>query len=210
VVCFGFTASSKNTDVAVSELVKKVMRDTYGFDSTKIFGAAISDRAAKGIASQLDLEEEVCAMHDGDKLGQAAIGDLTRSRGGRVVKPFAEGVALMTRARKLKMGTYFSYGTRHSELIEIGQKNEPQRVPGIKVQIDLNGTRVAAKHGLVFSLLRLSRALKVYAITKEAEIKSVWSFSNEDWETLAEFEAVLNVTKMTTSMAQYEKLYTGA
>ena len=32
--------------------------------------ACIQDRAAKGVAHYLDLEEEVCEMHDTDKLGQ--------------------------------------------------------------------------------------------------------------------------------------------
>ena len=70
-----------------------------------------SDRAAKGVAGELDMqEEEVCEMHDTEKLGQSATGGLVRTRKKVAVNPFPEGVDLVQRAHKL--GAYFGYSTQ--------------------------------------------------------------------------------------------------
>ena len=67
---------------------------------------------AKGVSAQLGLDEEVCGMHDGDKIGQSVVGGLVRTRNKVPVNPFPEGQELMKKAHRL--GTYFSYSTRHS------------------------------------------------------------------------------------------------
>eukprot|EP00965_Chrysotila_dentata_P194824 6176609-Pleurochrysis_carterae.AAC.3 len=108
------------------------------------------------------------------------------------------------------MAVYFSYGTRHDQLVTMGRAAAPGKVPTtIKIQLDLNGTRVAAKHGLLHSELRLYKALQLYQITKQSD-EIDWSFIDADWSAVAEFETVLNITKLTTTLAQYEQHYTGA
>ena len=87
-------------------------------------------------------------MHDGDKVGQSTTGRLVRSRNNIVLNPFTAGVALMKLAHKL--GTYFSYSNRLDVLHVIAKSIA---VPQIRIQVDLNGTRVAAQHGLLYSLL---------------------------------------------------------
>jgi len=66
----------------------------------------VADRAAKGVARELMLKEEVCGMHDGDKLGQSATGALVRSRRHIPVNPFLEGSTLMAKVHK--MGAHLS------------------------------------------------------------------------------------------------------
>jgi hypothetical protein len=63
------------------------------------------------VASELELDEEVCGMHDTDKLGPSTTRQLVHSRNKQVVIPFREEVGLMKKANT--MGTYFSYGKRH-------------------------------------------------------------------------------------------------
>ena len=60
-----------------------------------IMGSMISDRAAKGVAGYYGIEEEVCLMHDGDKLGASAIGHLVRTKNKKEVNPFPQGKALL-------------------------------------------------------------------------------------------------------------------
>jgi hypothetical protein len=42
-----------------------------------------------------------CGMHGYDKLGRAAVGDLTRSKGGRVYNEFRSAQALLAKAQKM-------------------------------------------------------------------------------------------------------------
>jgi len=71
------------------------------------------------------------------------------------INPFVEGVEFVNRAHK--MGTHFGYSTRQEELERIAKMLSD--VPVIRIQVDYNTTRIAAVHGLLFSELRLARAL---------------------------------------------------
>ncbi len=76
------------------------------------------------------------------------------------------------------------------------------------LQVDLNGTRVAAQHSLLFSEMRLNRLLKTYVMSKPEAIAN--PPSEEEWISMSEIEGVLNITKWCTSLMQYEQLFTAA
>jgi hypothetical protein len=204
VITIALKKSSKNADQDVANLWRNVMEERCGgFTFEDIVGRMRSDRAAKGVAGKLDMgEEEVCEMHDTDKVGQSATKGLVRTRMKAAVNPFPEGVELVHRAHKL--GAYFGYSTRLEQLEEVG--NTLGGVPKIKIQVDYNTTRIAAVHGLLYSELRLNRGLRQY----ELQFNPGWSFKAEDWQGVAEFEAVLNCTKVTSTLAQREKGFMGA
>ena len=161
--------------------------------------------SSTGVSNELGLEEvEVCGMHDGDKLGQSAVGALVRSKKKVVVNPFPEGQALMKKAHDLAV--HFSYGTRQKDLLHFSTIVQNQ--PTIKLQVDLNGTRVAAQHSLLYSELRMNRCLKMYITAKPGLIAH--PPSEEEWKSLAEIEGILDITKWCTTLMQYEQLYTAA
>ena len=158
-----------------------------------------------GVSRELGLQEtEVCGMHDGDKLGQSAVGNLVRMKDKQVVNPFPQGQALLKKAHALVV--HFSYGNRHKDLLHYSTLVQNQ--PGIKLQVDLNSTRVAAQHSLLFSEMRMNRCLKMYIAAKPGVIENPPSVA--EWKSLAEMEAVLNITKWCTSLMQYEELYTAS
>jgi len=204
VITIALKKSSKNADQDVANLWRNVMEERCGgFTFEDMVGRMRSDRAAKGVAGKLEMgEEEVCEMHDTDKLGQSATGGLVRTRMKVAVNPFPEGVELVQRAHKL--GAYFGYSTRLEQLEEVG--NTLGGVPNIKIQVDYNTTRIAAVHGLLYSELRLNRGLRQY----ELQFNPGWPFKAEDWQGVAEFEAVLNCTKVTSTLAQREQGFMGA
>ena len=101
---------------------------------------------AKGVSAQIGLDEEVCGMHDGDKLGHSAVGNLVKMKDKQVVNPFPDGQALLKKAHALAV--HFSYGNRHKDLLHYSTLVQNQ--PGIKLHVDLNSTRVAAQHSLLF------------------------------------------------------------
>jgi len=187
VVCVGLQRSLSSTNTIVAELFKDVCLERTGYALTDLVGNAISDRAAKGVQGTLGLEEEVCMMHDADKLGASAIGSLVRSRQKQIVNPFPEGQRIYKLAHK--MGVHFSYGERQAKLYACADGINVAQ-PKIKIKLDLNGTRVAAQHCLFESELRLNRLLRVYQIKHTPD----WKMSEGDWQALAEMEAVLSIS----------------
>ena len=69
-----------------------------------------------------------------------------------------------------------------------------------------NKTRVAAEHGLLTSETRLNLVIKVDCIATTPS----WMLSNTEWDTHAEFEAIMSVCQIASTEAQYEKLFLGA
>jgi hypothetical protein len=271
VITIGLIKSLHNKDADVAALWRKCMLERTGHTYDAVVARMRSDRAAKGVAGSLDMdEEEVCEMHDTDKLGRSAIGALVRTRMKVAVNPFPEGAELVQRAHKL--GTYFGYSTRAHDLSAVGKA--VGNCPDLKIQVDYNTTRIAAVHGLLYSELRLNRALKAYELkyTPKWEFKAqartthatrdarrahntrdtrratrdarratldarramrdarcarprharardthapesrtrVTRTHTQDWHTAAEFEAVLNATKITSTLAQIEKHFMAA
>ena len=204
VVTIALKKSSTNRDPDVANLWKEVMDERCGgLQFEEVVGRMRSDRAAKGVAGVLEMEEEeVCEMHDTEKLGRSATGGLVRTRNKVAINPFPEGVDLVQRAHKV--GAYFGYSSRGEKLVEIGKTLG--NVPEIKIAVDYNTPRIAAVHGLLHSELRLNRSLRVY----ETQFNPGWSFKANDWQAIAEFEGVLNCTKVTSTLAQRERGFNGA
>ena len=149
VVCLGFVRCRDSTNDGVKNLLESCCLKNTGKRLQSICALMVSDQAAVGVSSATRMDErESCDMHDGDKVGQSTTGRLVRSRNKIVLNPFTEGVALMKLAHKL--GTYFSYSNRLDVLHVIAKSIA---VPQIRIQVDLNGTCVAAQHGLLYSLL---------------------------------------------------------
>jgi hypothetical protein len=141
-------------------------------------------------------------MHDGDKIGQFVVGGLIRSRNNVPINPFPEGHELVKKAHML--GTYFIYNTRHTQLMTFRQQIRDQ--PELKIKVDLNTTRGAAQHGLLNSDLKLIRLLSIYMIVHNDTPQLTIS----EWESIAEIEEILNISKDLTTLMQYEHIYNGA
>mmetsp|Transcript_37826 Transcript_37826/g.106865 ORF Transcript_37826/g.106865 Transcript_37826/m.106865 type:complete len:156 (+) Transcript_37826:152-619(+) len=101
VVCVALKPCFDGTDRGVAEELEMITAARCGLPLDNIVGSVISDRAAKGVSEEFGLEEEVCGMHDGDKLGRSAIGELLRRRDKKVINPFPEGAELMAKAHEM-------------------------------------------------------------------------------------------------------------
>jgi hypothetical protein len=116
---------------------------------------------AKGVYGHLGLEEDDGGMHDGDKIGQAAVDGMIRTKNKTHVNLFPEGQALIKLAHAL--GTRFSYKNRRNTPIIsfwLQVKDQPDEIR-IKVY-DLNTARVATQHSLLRSKLHLNCLLRLY------------------------------------------------
>ena len=95
VLAIGFKHVTNSKSANVTDLGRTVVKDVTGFNFEDLFGLAIQDRGATKVAKALELDEEICDMHNGDKIGASAIGELTRSKNSQVINPFPTGQHLM-------------------------------------------------------------------------------------------------------------------
>jgi len=134
-------------------------------------------------------------------------GTLTRSKNKKVINQFRKGEMIMENSRKMSS----SFTTTHKYEAFWQYANETVgNVPKIVIKVDHNGTRVAAAHILLLSVIRLNRGLQVWHMSKARELQLQWTSTSLEWKAMAETEAILNITRVTTTLAQYESKYTGA
>ena len=210
VICFGFPRSTDNKDLQVAELAKAEFQKLTCMEFESIFDSTIADRAAKGVSGYLEHEEEVCDMHDGEKLGRSATGILVRTKDKTVINPFPEGEKLMMNAKKI--ASDFTYSGRTEALWNFGKEKLGEgNFPKIGINLAVNETRIASQHGLLQAEIRLNQVLRPWHDEKNTVVKPLqWDSTDKLWQEMAEFESVLNITKITTTLSQYEHLFTGA
>ena len=208
VICWGFSKSTGKKDKDVAILAKETHRSHYDIEFSEAMNSAIADRAAKGANKELGVEDEVCGMHDIDKVGQSATGALVRSKDNKPVNPAPALQAHMKNAHN--MAKHFSYGHRYEDMWLIADAANVTYSKS-KFQLDLNGTRVAAQHNLLHSELRAASAVPPYFASLSSNKETLgWESTAEFWKATSEIEAILNITKTTGTLVQHEKLYTGA
>ena len=95
---------------------------------------------------------------------------------------------------------HFSYGKARERLSTVADSIDAG--PNVQLQLDKNGTRIAAAHGLLNSMIRMNKAVKMYALQYKDTIKA----SDDEWREWNEVEAVLECTRPTTKLAQVEKV----
>ena len=203
VVCFGFLYSAVNDAGTVAGLLKSTFEARTKLQYDGAVALVKSDRAAISVAGAAGTTEtettgvgEGCDMHDIDKVGASALGVLLRSKNGAVVNPFVGGKAILEHVHDV--GVHFSRAQTRQQLL-MDAANTVQ-APNIRIKVDLNSTRIAAGHMLFVSALRLNRAIKVYSAQQSVD----FGISNDDWATIAEFEAILRITQVLTQLSQVE------
>jgi hypothetical protein len=214
-VCVGFTQNKDHTGAGQAAVIKdnyeNVLGDAAAFD--RVTSCTISDFAALSVAAHLDQQADGCKMHSGDKVGSWAIGSLARKDGsgtGALVDPFPDGVAILAKIRTA--AKYYSYASRSDQLRSACLTVQQTYA---KPKVDLNGTRIAAKHRLLESMLRLWKPHNtvVHALASGTALQKRdglrITISDEEWGVAAELESVLATVATATTTVQFEALYTG-
>ena len=194
VLCIGLDVllDSKGDTVALG--LDDASFNVLGLKCSQIVNAVVSDRAALSVGKNRDvfplyqvLDVASCLMHDMDKPQASAIGKLVRSSKRVQVNPFPEGITLWKKAHAL--GVHFSYSNRLDILHELCAA---VKCAAIRVQLDLNDTRVAAQHGLFLSLIRMLPALKLYLSQYAGDNAGDIEMSKDEFKDLIVQETVLD------------------
>ena len=198
-LCLSCIPIDKGTDLAVASALNEVFVEVLGYRHSQLAHSTTSDRAAMGVVE----DTYACGMHDTDKIGRFAIGDLVRTRKKVPVNSFNEGQAHINELQKLAV--YINRNKqRHGRLLALNQA-----VPGgfarIRPKTDYNGTRVSARRNLVQSMVRLHKGVRLFCASEpDAPGQDV------DWEACVEILALLDNSAEVATLSQTEKYFTSA
>lgn len=95
VVCVAFAHHPDGRHDSVATKLEQVFKERCGFSVDQMVGSMTSDVAAYGVGDRFHVRKDKCNMHQFNKLGDSASGDLQRSKGKVVVNAFKEGQALL-------------------------------------------------------------------------------------------------------------------
>ena len=122
VLCLGCVHCDDNSDKGVAALLDATSTEVTGKAVEDIGSLMKSDGAAIGVSRVLDMEDnQGCDMHDGDKIGCAAIGRLTRSKNKVIINAFEDFQKLI--AKFHKVGKHFSKSSKNTMRFEKKKRN---------------------------------------------------------------------------------------
>lgn len=221
IICFMFRFTRDSTAIGTALLIDQRSLAVLGYKIKQLAGTGISDRAAKKVQEELEVDDEVCEMHDGDKVGSSATGKLVRTRDKVPIDAFPAGratvgaglsggcdLALNVPAHDPpahKLAVHFSYSDRDLE-----RRDAALLVPGAahatKLLVDLNTTRISSEHRMLGSVVRERPSIEAY----QSQQSIPCALSVDQFREIGDIEAVLNITQALTLFAQHEKNYTAA
>lgn len=175
---------------------------------SKVVKNVVSDLAAIKVAKVMGEDLEKCMMHQADKIAKSATGLLVRTENKEEVNPFQECKHLIEANHALSK--YFSWGTRRAQLKEFFRKTMcVQFFPRLPVST----TRMASQHDCLNRNLVSKKTLDLFVNTvsqeRTAQAKEVakLQMTNEQWQSTAEVESVLNTIKGVIGLSQFEGIF---
>lgn len=147
-ISFGKIVSSATSHIAPH--LKNVVHDVTSYDFEKIICTAMQDCGALKVAQVLDLDEEKCMMHQGDKIGKSCVGELVRTKNQQIVNAFPEWQALLKKYRD--QTKYMTSSITNRTKYDTFKLNNPDISDKLLV-LDDNKTRVTSIHELIGSNL---------------------------------------------------------
>jgi hypothetical protein len=95
-ICLGMDPLSDGTDATNATLLRKVFRRAGLGEVEHAAHSSVEDRAARHVADLFEHDhDDVCGLHDTDKIGRRILGNLVRKKNKHVVDPFPDGQAFI-------------------------------------------------------------------------------------------------------------------
>ena len=198
----GMVRLENGRDQTAASVLRVLCVKVFGVLYETVAHSTISDVAAAGVAKLFHEYAQLCEMHIGDKLPRAMVGDLVRTQNKVPINPFDACQRLLGILQAI--ATYFSYSTRHETMIKMADILEEGSTALIRIEVQHNGTRVSARHGLIRSLIRMSKLVRLYGAAHGGPCLKL---NDEIMDTTLELEAYMQVTCNVCTMVQYEEIY---
>ena len=144
----GCVYSDDSTGKEVVNLLDQTSTVIYGKPIKDVSTLIKSDGAAIGVSRELEMEEnEGCDMNDGNNIGSAAIGRLTRSRSKVVINEFKCCLELIEKF--YKTGKHLSMSSNSTMRFDAIKKKHFDKIPSKHITVDLSTTHISAVRMLV-------------------------------------------------------------
>ena len=78
-IALTFRKLYSHTSDELAELGQEACNKTFGVEFVDAFSCLVHDLAASAIAKELQVDEVECDMHQGDKVGASAVGELVHT-----------------------------------------------------------------------------------------------------------------------------------
>ena len=118
------------------------------FDPKEFWGSCVSDGAAQKVAVIEYVKARVLMMHNGDKVGASAVGELIWTNMKVDINPFPEEENLISKAHKLETNFFYDY-ERYKQLWKLVNALSGAHVEWVKLCLYLNGTRISTRQPLL-------------------------------------------------------------
>ena len=198
----GMTRIHDGRDMTAAITLDQQSMKVFGRPYAKVAKSTIADAAAASVAKHFDHDPDVCEMHINDKLARAMVADLVRLHNGATVNPFDAAQEILKTIQAIAV--YFSYSTRQETMLKMASLLPAGSTALIRIEVQQNGTRVSARHGLLRSLTRMNKLAKMYGSTHGGICANL---TEHVLEIAIEMEAYMSITNAVAKMVQYERLY---
>lgn len=198
----GMSRIHDGRDMTAAITLDQQSMKVFGRPYAKVAKSTIADAAAASVAKHFDHDPDVCEMHINDKLARAMVADLVRLLNGVTVNPFDAAQEILKTIQAIAV--YFSYSTRQETMLKMASLLPAGSTALIRIEVQQNGTRVSARHGLLRSLIRMHKLVKMYGSTHGGICANL---TQHILEIAIEMEAYMNITNAVAKMVQYERLY---
>jgi hypothetical protein len=204
VVVIGFEVLQSGKAENVAAVIERAAQHTLGKSVKEVINSTFSDGAALQVAQCKEVfpgavNSDLCLNDESMKMGQSSVGELERTTMKVIQNEFVGGKMLYNMVHKLV--AYFSYSDR---LDSLWTYCDSSKCVKIRLKLDLNKTRVTAMHNLLLSVIRMKPGIVTYTAACTTTPKELL-MTPMDYDDLVGFEAVLDITRIVTTLAQFEQ-----
>jgi hypothetical protein len=163
--------------------------DRYGIQKSDIY-ASVNDTTNSAVATGRSLanKDGDCMMHMCNLVADHASGKKVRTRQKVVVDDFPECEAL--RQKTHAMIKYITSRKAKQRMINYRTRNAEAGKQTIRLGLD-NDTRIGGTRRMYEQVLRSRYCIPLYFNQEKADVSQKYSFTDEEWELIAGFEAIL-------------------
>ncbi|KAI2500536.1 hypothetical protein MHU86_13960 [Fragilaria crotonensis] len=179
----------------------------YGIQASDIY-ASVNDTTNSAVATgrALSSKDGDCMMHMCNLVADHASGKKVRTRQKVVVDHFPECEAL--RQKTHQMINFITSKKAKQRMLNYRRRNAEAGKQTIRLGLD-NDTRIGGTRRMYEQVLRSRYCIPLYFNQEKTEISQKYSFTDEEWELIAGFEAILRPVCNLSFSAQTDSRPTG-
>ena len=203
VLCSGTSHYDYGYEVEVVAMLEQGFHEVFQHKIGDICGDTAEVSVDSTAVDNVDYERKRSRMLESETIVRIMCGDLVQSRSDEQSNTFAAGEALADRFNEVAWT--FSQNTYFQALMELGSEIEGG-VARKRPKINSSDSLVVSRRTLFRSMIRLNKALDLYATKNH----SSWKFEEEHWDAAVELMAFFEIAQNLMALSKQDNQYTSA